>query len=76
MFKILSSVDDDKSSAKTIISNSKLSMIYILPNDEITGSITNNYVKAIVKKENTTIATVYAPINMTLNTFGLASVNA
>lgn len=74
--------------------------IYILPNDDYSGNITNNYIKATVymyeekksagdeDEENSTditereweerkqIATVYAPINMTLNTFGLASVNA
>ena len=50
--------------------------IYILPNDDFNGATTNNYIKAIIKKDNIEIATVIAPVNMSLNTFGLASLNA
>jgi len=52
-------------------------MVYVIPDDVFNGSTTNNRIEAIVKdKDGNLIATVYAPINMTLNTFGLASLNA
>lgn len=53
-----------------------IDQVYILPDDVFSGSITNNHIEAIVKQNGNIIATVYAPINMTLNTFGLASLNA
>lgn len=52
------------------------SMVYVLPADEFDGSSTNNRIEAKVSVNGNLIATVYAPINMILNTFGLASVNA
>ena len=52
------------------------SMVYIIPDDSFTGSATNNHVRADVMKNGVTLARVYVPINMTLNTFGLASLNA
>lgn len=52
------------------------SMIYVLPKDIFDGSATNNRVEAKLYEDNKLIATVYAPINMTLNTFGLTSLNA
>lgn len=52
------------------------SMVYVLPADEFNGSSTNNRIEAEVSVNGNLIATVYAPINMILNTFGLASVNA
>ena len=52
-------------------------MVYILPDDTYDGSKTNNRIEAKLYKENELlVATVFAPINMTLNTFGLASLNA
>lgn len=52
-------------------------LVYILPNDIYNGSVTNNRIEAwCYDSENNLIAIVYAPINMTLNTFGLASLNA
>ena len=58
------------------IDNNK-DIIYVLPNDNYNGSITNNRIEArCYDTNNTLIAIVYAPINMTLNTFGLASLNA
>ena len=60
-------------------------MIYILPNDTYDGYATNNRVEAkiyipVLNSDNQTemklYATVYAPINMTLDTFGLDSINA
>lgn len=55
-------------------------MVYVLPDDIYDGNATNNRIEAelynyINEKENL-VATVYAPINMTLNTFGLTSLNA
>lgn len=67
------------------ISTTSESMIYVLPDDIYDGSKTNNRIEAelykIRKNENEEeinqkVATVFAPINMTLNTFGLASLNA
>lgn len=52
------------------------SIVYVLPNDIYNGSATNNRIEAKLYNEDNLIATVYAPINMTLNTFGLASLNA
>lgn len=52
------------------------SMVYILPNDIFDGSITNNRIEAKLFENDILIATVYAPIYMSLNTFGLASLNA
>ena len=52
-------------------------IIYILPNDNYGGSVTNNRIEArCYDSNNILIATVYAPIYMSLNTFGLASLNA
>ena len=56
-------------------------MVYILPNDSYNGAATNNRIEARIytlnsDNERELYATVYAPINITLNTFGLASVNA
>ena len=51
-------------------------MIYILPDDIYDGGITNNHIKASFYNEENLIATAYVPIYMSLNTFGLASLNA
>ena len=74
-FKLLPSKDAKKSEARLTWTTTQ-KMIYVLPDDSISGDVTNNYIKAEVKRNNSLIATVYAPINMTLNTFGLASLNA
>lgn len=51
--------------------------VYILPNDSFSGAITNNHIRATVYDANDEIvAIVIAPINMSLNTYGLASLNA
>ena len=60
----------------TSVINSGTAMTYVLPADNYTGRATNNRIEAVIKQGSTVIATVYAPINMTLNTFGLASINA
>jgi hypothetical protein len=51
-------------------------MIYILPNDIYDGGITNNYIKTSFYSGENLIAIAYVPIYMSLNTFGLASLNA
>ena len=52
-------------------------IIYIIPDDNYGGSITNNRIEAkCYDKDNNLIAIIYAPIHMSLNTFGLASLNA
>ena len=76
------SYNNDEQIIQIIEDDINEAMIYILPNDVYDGSATNNRVEAkiYVPNENSTdwnlYATVYAPINMTLNTFGLASLNA
>lgn len=51
-------------------------MVYIIPNDTCGGSQTNNRVEVELYYNDSLIATVYAPIHIALNTFGLASLNA
>lgn len=52
-------------------------MINILPNDIYDGGITNNYIEtSFYDNKNNLIVTAYVPIYMSLNTFGLASLNA
>ena len=55
--------------------NTNKSKVYILPDDAYSGAVTNNYIQADIKQDNSLIATVIAPINMSLNTYGLASLN-
>ena len=71
-FKIIDSEQKDINENE----DTEINQVYVLPDDVYSGSITNNYIEAKVKQNGVIIATVYAPINMTLNTFGLASLNA
>lgn len=66
----------EKQTIITTIPENNAAMIYVLPNDIFNGSATNNRIEAELYSGESLIATVYAPINMTLNTFGLASLNA
>lgn len=69
----------DSQAKQLIITKSGLDkdIIYILPDDNYGGSITNNRVEArCYDNNNNLIAIVYVPIHMSLNTFGLASLNA
>ena len=50
--------------------------ISILPNDIYDGGIVNNYIQTSFYSEEKLIAVAYVPIYMSLNTFGLASLNA
>lgn len=65
----------------TIEDSNKFDIIYILPNDSCTGSKTNNRIEIKIYKGETTSEEgpdiiISAPIIFTLNTFGLASLNA
>lgn len=52
-------------------------MGYVVPNDTYTGEFCNNNMYAVVKDSNrNTIADIVVPIHMSLNTYGLASLNA
>lgn len=73
-FKLL--FDKDSKNGFIFDGSTKNTKVYVLPTDEYSGATCNNYIKATIKNGNNIIATVYAPINMTLNTFGLASLNA
>jgi hypothetical protein len=91
-FKLLAEKDGDKKTASAKIVPQEVyneegeiiniiypeNKVYVLPDDSISGNITNNYIKAAIKKKDSSdiVATVYAPISFSLNTFGLASVNA
>lgn len=55
--------------------NTSQNKIYILPNDEYDGSFSDIGIKADIKNDETTIATAIVPISMSLNTFGIASLN-
>ena len=74
-FKLLKERNGKKEDAKLALKTTS-NFIYILPNDEYNGSYTNNNVEAIIYSGDTEIATVVVPIHMSLNTFGLASLNA
>lgn len=50
--------------------------VYVIPDDVYNGSSENNRIEAALYNNNDLIATVYAPIHMSLNTFGLTSLNA
>ena len=75
IYEELNDVDDENILQELNKILIKLNKVYILPNDTYSGDITNNYIQAIIKNNNH-IATIYAPVHMSLNTFGLASVNA
>lgn len=63
----------------TTYPQNKEAMIYVVPQDTFDGSDTGNMIKAELynnAEDKKLIATVYAPIHMALNTFGLASLNA
>jgi len=76
IYEELNDVDDENILQELNKILTKLDKVYILPNDTYNGDITNNYIQAIIKNNNNHVATIYAPIHMSLNTFGLASINA
>ena len=80
-FKSYDAFIQESENIQTQIITKNSAMVYILPNDSYNGAATNNRIEAKIytlnsNNERELYATVYAPINITLNTFGLASVNA
>lgn len=81
VFKTYEQFIQENKDVQTQIVTEDSAMVYVLPNDSYSGGATNNRIEASIytlnaDNERELYATVYAPINMTLNTFGLASVNA
>lgn len=79
---LLDSKDKEGSSIIVPVDNNR-NKIYILPNDVYTGEYTNNLVhaaiytsKEIYQNGGNTICDVYVPIHMSLNVYGLKSLNA
>lgn len=75
-FSLLESKDSQNKNYIYTRNDDNKNIIYVLPNDVYEGGITNNRIEAKCYSGNTLVATVYAPIIMTLDTFGLASLNA
>lgn len=75
-FSLLESKDSQNKNYIYTRNDDNKDIIYVLPNDVYEGGITNNRIEAKCYSGNTLVATVYAPIIMTLDTFGLASLNA
>lgn len=75
-FSLLESRDSQNKGQFITKTGEDKNIIYVLPDDTFNGSSTNNRIEAKCYRGNILVATVYAPINMTLNTFGLASLNA
>lgn len=76
-FSLLGTKDSQARQQVITKTGSDKDTIYILPDDNYGGSITNNRIEArCYDNNNNLIAIVYAPIHMSLNTFGLASLNA
>ena len=79
-FSLISQKDSNEKGISNItfdIENISEKIIYIIPNDTFSGSATNNRIEAILyDDEEQIIATISAPIIFTLDTFGLASLNA
>lgn len=72
-FKIIQEKNskDGRSSINGISADSDVYSIYVLPNDAYTGQFCNNRVVCVIDG----ICTISVPIHMSLNTFGLASLN-
>lgn len=79
---LLDSKDKEGSSIIVPVDNNR-NKVYILPNDIYTGEYTNNLVHAAIytsrqvyENGGNTICDVYVPIHMSLNVYGLKSLNA
>ena len=76
-FSLLEDKDSELKQRTLVKTGQNKNIVYIIPNDSYSGSITNNRIEAkCYDINNNLIAIVYAPIHMSLNTFGLASLNA
>lgn len=69
---------DSKEGKETLTTNTEYCEFYILPNDVYDGEYANNLVhgKVYSKQNGIYEADIYIPIYMSLNTYGLASLNA
>lgn len=70
---------EDNTSTKIFEKTENISaeeMIFILPDDIYDGGITTNHIQVSFYDKDKLIAIAYVPIYMSLNTFGLASLNA
>ena len=79
---LLDSKDKEGSSIIVPVDNNR-NKVYILPNDVYTGEYTNNLVHAAIytsrqvyENGGNTICDIYVPIHMSLNVYGLKSLNA
>lgn len=82
-FTLLLDSKEEQGSSTIIPAENNLKKVYILPNDIYTGEYTNNLVHAAIYTSKTvyenggnTICDVYVPIHMSLNVYGLKSLNA
>lgn len=82
-FTLLLDNKEKEGSSIIIPAENNVNRIYILPNDVYTGEYTNNLVHAaiytsrqIYQNGGNTICDVYVPIHMSLNVYGLKSLNA
>lgn len=79
-FSLISEKDSNEKGINNVTSNIEdvsEEMIYIIPNDAFSGSATNNRIEVILyDNKEQIIAIISAPIIFTLDTFGLASLNA
>lgn len=82
-FTLLLDNKEKEGSSIIVPAENNINKIYILPNDIYTGEYTNNLVHAaiytsrqIYQNGGNTICDVYVPIYMSLNVYGLKSLNA
>lgn len=82
-FTLLLDNKEKEGSSIIVPAENNVNKIYILPNDVYTGEYTNNLVHAaiytnrqIYQNGGNTICDVYVPIHMSLNVYGLKSLNA
>lgn len=71
-----SPIKNTNSTLTSNLGNKTEAFVYVVPKDDTTGSSTNNRIEATIFVKNKKYAVVYAPIIITLDTFGLASLNA
>lgn len=76
-------VETENEDGTTTISYADNSSVYVLPNDQFLGGVLNNVAHAAIYADKddcdnhaATVADVYIPIHMYLNTFELSSLNA
>lgn len=82
-FTLLLGNKEKEGSSIIVPAENNVNKVYILPNDVYTGEYTNNLVHAaiytsrqIYQNGGNTICDVYVPIHMSLNVYGLKSLNA